>query len=348
MEPTLSEHRRDEPSPAARVEPAGTDQRHHHLPGHVAHPDAWHNRRTVLDVRSCPGERLLVLGRTPAGPCRTTRESPLRVRSRSGRLQPAAGDAGTRTASARSLHAGEVEPTEGLADPPQAPSITQQVLAMRSAPSSAESAPPVSPSRSGVTSCRRNAVTSRLAASGSGTTDRSSGSISASMDLQQAIDARLPAQLPERSADGFGDGSAVVLQVQDRHRARPTARIFSDGALVAFVAGVVLCGRVVGAARVVLKEQVDRLGGVHHRDGVRSLHRVRGPGGGVVGVRRVCQVRQVPHAPLRVGGHHVAPAAPASRPSGTGLPGPASRARPRRNRRVSSRQATGDRIMTSW
>ena len=189
---------------------------------------------------------------------------------------------------------GEVEPTEGLADPPQAPSITQQVLAMRSAPSSAESAPPVSPSRSGVTSCRRNAVTSRLAASGSGTTDRSSGSISASMDLQQAIDARLPAQLPERSADGFGDGSAVVLQVQDRHRARPTARIFSDGALVAFVAGVVLCGRVVGAARVVLKEQVDRLGGVHHRDGVRSLHRVRGPGGGVVGVRRVCQVRQVP------------------------------------------------------
>ena len=30
--------------------------------GDVAHPDAWSNRRLVLDVRNCPGERILVLG----------------------------------------------------------------------------------------------------------------------------------------------------------------------------------------------------------------------------------------------------------------------------------------------
>ena len=30
--------------------------------GDVAHPDAWHDRRLVLDVRNCPGERVLVLG----------------------------------------------------------------------------------------------------------------------------------------------------------------------------------------------------------------------------------------------------------------------------------------------
>ena len=30
--------------------------------GDVAHPDAWHDRRLVLDVRNCPGERILVLG----------------------------------------------------------------------------------------------------------------------------------------------------------------------------------------------------------------------------------------------------------------------------------------------
>ena len=30
--------------------------------GDVAHPDAWRDRRLVLDVRNCPGERVLVLG----------------------------------------------------------------------------------------------------------------------------------------------------------------------------------------------------------------------------------------------------------------------------------------------
>lgn len=30
--------------------------------GDVAHPDAWRNRRLVLDVRNCPGKRVLVLG----------------------------------------------------------------------------------------------------------------------------------------------------------------------------------------------------------------------------------------------------------------------------------------------
>ena len=30
--------------------------------GDVAHPDAWHDRRLVLDVRNCPGGRVLVLG----------------------------------------------------------------------------------------------------------------------------------------------------------------------------------------------------------------------------------------------------------------------------------------------
>ena len=30
--------------------------------GDIAHPDAWRDRRLVLDVRNCPGERILVLG----------------------------------------------------------------------------------------------------------------------------------------------------------------------------------------------------------------------------------------------------------------------------------------------
>ena len=30
--------------------------------GDVAHPDAWRDRRLVLDIRNCPGERFLVLG----------------------------------------------------------------------------------------------------------------------------------------------------------------------------------------------------------------------------------------------------------------------------------------------
>ena len=30
--------------------------------GNVAHPDAWRQRRLLLDLRNCPGERLLVLG----------------------------------------------------------------------------------------------------------------------------------------------------------------------------------------------------------------------------------------------------------------------------------------------
>ena len=29
--------------------------------GDVAHPDAWRDRHLVLDVRNCPGERILVL-----------------------------------------------------------------------------------------------------------------------------------------------------------------------------------------------------------------------------------------------------------------------------------------------
>ena len=30
--------------------------------GDVAHPDAWNDRRLVLDIRNCPGERVLILG----------------------------------------------------------------------------------------------------------------------------------------------------------------------------------------------------------------------------------------------------------------------------------------------
>ena len=30
--------------------------------GDVAHPDAWRDRRLVLDIRDCPGKRVLVLG----------------------------------------------------------------------------------------------------------------------------------------------------------------------------------------------------------------------------------------------------------------------------------------------
>ncbi len=28
----------------------------------MAHPDAWRDRRLVLDLRACPGERILILG----------------------------------------------------------------------------------------------------------------------------------------------------------------------------------------------------------------------------------------------------------------------------------------------
>ena len=34
--------------------------------GDVAHPDAWRNRRLVLDIRNCPGRRVLILGSHPA------------------------------------------------------------------------------------------------------------------------------------------------------------------------------------------------------------------------------------------------------------------------------------------
>ena len=30
--------------------------------GDVAHPDAWDDRRLVLDIQNCPGERVLILG----------------------------------------------------------------------------------------------------------------------------------------------------------------------------------------------------------------------------------------------------------------------------------------------
>ena len=61
-------------------------------------------------------------------------------------------------------------------------SMAQQVLATRSACSSSGSAPPASPSRSRVTSCRRNAATSVRAASRSETTDPSSVAINLSTD----------------------------------------------------------------------------------------------------------------------------------------------------------------------
>ena len=40
-------------------------RRHDHLPrrlGDVAHPDAWRDRRTALDIRNLPGRRILILG----------------------------------------------------------------------------------------------------------------------------------------------------------------------------------------------------------------------------------------------------------------------------------------------
>ena len=36
--------------------------------GDVAHPDMWRNRRIGLDLRNCPGERLLVLGNHDVDP----------------------------------------------------------------------------------------------------------------------------------------------------------------------------------------------------------------------------------------------------------------------------------------
>ena len=36
--------------------------------GDVAHPDAWRNRGTVLDLRNCPGKRLLVVGNHDVDP----------------------------------------------------------------------------------------------------------------------------------------------------------------------------------------------------------------------------------------------------------------------------------------
>ena len=43
--------------------------------GDVAHPDAWRDPRLMLDLRGCPGHRVLVLGNhdTARGPRASTR-----------------------------------------------------------------------------------------------------------------------------------------------------------------------------------------------------------------------------------------------------------------------------------
>ena len=45
--------------------------------GDVAHPDAWRDRRLVVDLRACPGERVLILGNHDLDPVNQVR--PLEV-----------------------------------------------------------------------------------------------------------------------------------------------------------------------------------------------------------------------------------------------------------------------------
>ena len=43
--------------------------------GDVAHPDAWRDRRLVLDVRNCPGRRVLILGNHDVGDTEALRDA---------------------------------------------------------------------------------------------------------------------------------------------------------------------------------------------------------------------------------------------------------------------------------
>ena len=58
LETPVPQHRRDGSPPAPHMEPEDTSI----CLGDVAHPDTWRKRRTLLDLRNCPGRRLLGIG----------------------------------------------------------------------------------------------------------------------------------------------------------------------------------------------------------------------------------------------------------------------------------------------
>ena len=205
----------------------------------------------------------------------------------------------------RDLHAGEIEPPQRLTDFPQAP------LDGPAGPRDALG-PLVSRVRTAglAQPFRRDLPLSQAG-------DLPAGGLEARRDgplerldelverLQQVADARLAAQLPEGHVDRCGDGTAVVLQVHDRPRTRPPTTPALDDVREDLADSAVHEGRVGGRTRAAPAEQLDRLVGVHHRDGFGCLQRVRIPESGVGGGRPVLQVRQAPGPPLRVGRHQV-------------------------------------------
>ena len=46
--------------------------------GDVAHPDVWRDRRTMLDIRNCPGQRILILGNHDVNDANALREAGFR------------------------------------------------------------------------------------------------------------------------------------------------------------------------------------------------------------------------------------------------------------------------------
>ena len=118
----------------------------------------------------------------------------------------------------RNLHPGEIEAFEGLADLPQAPSdhparsrgtlgrLIGQTRVARLAEPFRRNLPPA---QGGDLAARILELPNR----------RRLERLDQRIDqLQHAVDLRLPAQLPERRADVFGDGPTAVLQVHDLGR----------------------------------------------------------------------------------------------------------------------------------
>ena len=201
----------------------------------------------------------------------------------------------------RGLHAGEIEPPQRLADFPQAPLDGPAGLRDTLGPlvGRVRAAGLAQPFRRDLPAAQGG----NLAAGGlEARRDQPLERLDELVErLQQVVDARLAAQLPEGHVDRCGDGTAVVLQVHDRPRTRPPATPALDGVREDLADSAVHEGRVGGRTRAVPAEQLDRLVGVHHRDGFGCLPRVRIPGSGVGGGRPVLQIRQAPGPPLPVG-----------------------------------------------
>ena len=183
--------------------------------------------------------------------------------------------------------------------------MVQQVLATRSVRSSAESGPPVSPSRSGVTSRSRKAATSRRAASRPGATDRLSGSMSSSSDSSRLWlrGWRHSSRKVTWTDAGMGPRSCFRFTTGPGP-ARPRRRPSMASAKISPTAPFTRAGSFAGLAPSPQSSSIASSGFI---TGTGSgVSRVSGsPGSGVGGGRPVLQVRQAPGPPLPVGRHHV-------------------------------------------